>query len=288
MLLGVDFGTSYSQAAAVIEDNPYILLEHQIYGIPSVFCYDGNNEYIGAEALDVCQDVDDLLPVRNVKMSMFEESDFFKIPFSGKEIVQKIYGHILDVADDMLANEHGGRKYNGVVLSVPCKFGDREKRFLTNVVSGLNRSGNRVVGIIKEPVAAAIAYYNRVKDINGNILVFDLGGGTCDIAVVRRKKNSLERFEVIDSDGENIGGRDWDERLYETCRSYFKYETGIDVENDNYLKKCLFDEVVKAKYELSKKNSAFVRLYINGKINKYNISYSEFEEILYLFIFPFI
>ena len=106
---------------------------------------------------------------------------------------------------------------NRAVITIPVSF-TYEQRACTRKAAEL--AGIEVVGLLHEPTAAAIAYGIQV---NETVLVFDLGGGTLDVSIVKciKDKNGNDKFEVLgiasDSDvlgqGKHLGGQDWDEEL---------------------------------------------------------------------------
>lgn len=103
------------------------------------------------------------------------------------------------------------------VITVPAYFGDKERQEtkLAGYAAGL-----RVVGVVNEPTAAALAY-GALRPTAGRIMVFDLGGGTLDVTVLELRGGEPH---VITSVGNNtLGGRDWDalieQYLYEAFRA---------------------------------------------------------------------
>ena len=103
------------------------------------------------------------------------------------------------------------------VITVPAYFGDKERQEtkLAGYAAGL-----RVVGVVNEPTAAALAY-GVLRAADQRIMVFDLGGGTLDVTVMEMRGGELQ---VLNSVGNNtLGGRDWDrlieEYLYEAFRA---------------------------------------------------------------------
>jgi molecular chaperone DnaK (HSP70) len=82
----------------------------------------------------------------------------------------------------------------------------------------LGKTPIKILGRIKEPVAAALAYYHNNPEgpeSGKGILVYDLGGGTCDIALVCADSNELAEYTVLDSDTVRVGGRNWDKVLFD-------------------------------------------------------------------------
>ncbi len=103
------------------------------------------------------------------------------------------------------------------VITVPAYFGDKER--LETKLAGY-AAGLRVVGVVNEPTAAALAY-GVLRPTDGRIMVFDLGGGTLDVTVMQMQGGEPR---VLSSVGNNtLGGRDWDalieQYLYEAFRA---------------------------------------------------------------------
>ena len=95
---------------------------------------------------------------------------------TAQELAQKIFEKIKEKVE---SNEN--RKIEGVVLTVPYEYGDLYNKKLKDAASA---AGLNVIGILEEPVSAALAYGVLNTSIRKeNILVFDLGGGTLDITI---------------------------------------------------------------------------------------------------------
>ncbi|KUK13111.1 MAG: Chaperone protein DnaK, partial [bacterium 42_11] len=112
-------------------------------------------------------------------------------------------------------------------------------------------AGLKVLRIINEPTAAALAYgLGRNRDKGElRVLVFDLGGGTFDVSILEIAEGV---FEVKATSGDNrLGGDDFDERLMDYLIEQFKRETGIDLSQDKMALQKLKEEAERAKIELS-------------------------------------
>ena len=127
------------------------------------------------------------------------------------------------------AKNYTNQEILDAVITVPNDFNQNQINATKNAakIAGLN-----VLRIIKEPIAAAIAYgFNKEFIIGKKILVFDFGGGTLDISIL-----SLENkvYDVLYSKGDNcLGGEDFDRKLVEHCVRIFKEEKNIDLNKDN-------------------------------------------------------
>lgn len=282
MKIGIDFGTSFSLPAAIINNSPGALLTSGQYGLPSVFYYDRTQKVlIGKPA----EDQGDRHPenvVRNIKMEISNpDKREFRIDgktFSKKEIIGNIFNEIKRVALKGIEHRQLMSQYiDGAVVSVPAAFTLRELNFIRDAAQ--EEANLNILGFIREPVAAAISYFNAPSaEDKKTILVYDLGGGTCDVAIVRSDKYSKEWYKVIDSDMKRIGGRDWDKLLGELIkRKCRKQEPNIrfNARAENKILKA----AIKAKHDLStlKRYSSYIE--IDGEDYDFEITRTEFEKI---------
>ena len=104
-------------------------------------------------------------------------------------------------------------KVSDVVITVPAYFGLLEKDATRQAgqIAGLN-----VIGIVPEPVAAALHYGMSGSADGTTFLVYDLGGGTFDISLIKMTETSVEVLAV--GGDHRLGGADWDEKLFELHR----------------------------------------------------------------------
>jgi len=118
-----------------------------------------------------------------------------------------------------------GSTINKAVITVPAYFNDAQRRATKDAgtIAGLE-----VLRIINEPTAAAIAYGLLEKsDVDRNILVYDLGGGTFDVTVLTLSDGV---FEVKSTNGNtHLGGQDFDCALLRYVREAMEKETGISI-----------------------------------------------------------
>jgi len=128
----------------------------------------------------------------------------------------------------------GGKKIKDVVITVPAYFNDSQRQ---STIDAGNIAGLNVIRIINEPTAAALAYgLEKQIDKEKNIIVFDLGGGTFDVSIVKIKG---KEYNVLVSLGEeHLGGEDFNQRLVDYTLNEFKKEKGFE-NVDFYDKKIL-------------------------------------------------
>ena len=110
------------------------------------------------------------------------------------------------------------------VITVPAYFSGKQK---TETKKAGEAAGLEVLRIITEPMAAAVAA-GRTKDLNGKLLVVDIGGGTYDLSILEADPEN-EEYKAIDTDGDHhLGGDDFDRLLYENFLERLGEKTGLD------------------------------------------------------------
>lgn len=160
-----------------------------------------------------------------------------------------------------------------VVVTVPANFRN-EAREAT--LAAAREAGLSTDFLLNEPTAAAL-YYSNVSGLllDGNYVVFDLGGGTLDVSVIKAKGNDIE---VLASEGlQELGGKDFDQKLLEIVARKFKDSTGIEFnEFDFGFSKNDAEEIKKS---LSNVREKKVQLFGQGiKPTSLVLTREEFEE----------
>eukprot|EP00994_Dinema_validum_P000048 NODE_100_length_2545_cov_148.215946_g67_i0.p1 GENE.NODE_100_length_2545_cov_148.215946_g67_i0~~NODE_100_length_2545_cov_148.215946_g67_i0.p1 ORF type:complete len:733 (+),score=271.53 NODE_100_length_2545_cov_148.215946_g67_i0:75-2273(+) len=168
-----------------------------------------------------------------------------------------------------------GHKVKRAVITVPAYFNDAQRRSTktAGTIAGLT-----VERIINEPTAAALAYGLDSKG-EGNILVFDLGGGTFDVSLLCIESGM---FEVLATAGDtHLGGEDFDAALQEFVREEFKKKAGgKDVFHDNHnAQRKLRNACERAKRLLSTATTASIELELGGDDLTMQVSRATFERL---------
>lgn len=285
MFLGIDFGTSFSQVSTMYLGQPLLLLNPGEYGIPSEFYYDRDcGILIGQDALDAGQGEAAANLVTEVKMAILSGKSFVLDgkTFSAKEIVKEIYKTLILKAVQVAKKRSINTNIEGIVISVPAKFGIQERGLISEAAREcLETTKVPIRAIIKEPVAAAISYYNTELEDNKHILVYDLGGGTCDVALVRSDSSSAEHYTVVDSDMLRLGGRNWDEELVKYITQIIENKSGIRIKGNVGYEEKIRRTAITVKHDLSDptKSRSIARVELNGRIYTTPISKKVFDEI---------
>jgi molecular chaperone HscA len=223
--IGIDLGTTNSLVATVQSGVAKILShENQNNLIPSVVQYQTNTILVG-EAAKLNQDDDPVNTIASVKRLMGKRfSDIAPHTSSNNLSDEKSYIGIatkqgtksaVEVSAEILkklktiAEQHIKDDILGAVITVPAYFDDAQRQATKDAAK---LAGINVLRLINEPTAAAIAY-GLDKKVEGNYVVFDLGGGTFDISILRLSKGL---FEVIATHGDTqLGGDDFDEVIFQ-------------------------------------------------------------------------
>ena len=219
IIIGIDLGTTNSEVALIQEGRPRIIEVDGSKILPSVVgLADDGALLVGQSARN--QYV--LYPertVRSVKRRMGEDVrlQMADQAYTPQEISALILRRLRKAAEDDL-----GQPVSKAVITVPAYFSDAQRQ-ATRDAGEL--AGLEVVRIINEPTAAALAYEADHKSAK-NILVYDLGGGTFDVSVVRLNQDVTE---VLASHGNNhLGGDDFDAKLVEHVVAHLKDDKGVD------------------------------------------------------------
>jgi len=143
------------------------------------------------------------------------------------------------------AEEYLEKKVKNAIITVPANFNDSQRQATKDAgtISGLE-----VLRIINEPTAACLAYgYHKKKE--GNIFVYDLGGGTFDVSVLEVNEGV---FKVLSTRGDSfIGGNDFDRKIVDWLIEKFYKRYKIDLSDDSFIYHRIRDVAEKAKIELS-------------------------------------
>ncbi len=278
--IGIDLGTTYSVVAQLNNAGQPISLTN-IEGdllTPSVLLFDDGEVIVGKEAVKALStDFDNIIecPKRQMGRRVFNKAiGNRRFP---PEVLQ---AWVLKKVSQDATRTVGEIK--DVVITVPAYFDETRRKATQDAgyIAGLN-----VIGIINEPTAAAIAYGFRQGWLDQSaefetartFLVYDLGGGTFDVTVMRVDKTG---FCTIATDGDiQLGGRDWDLRLVDYVAEGFLRNFGKDPRDDADALGQLIRDCQEAKESLSVRNQVNIKCTCNGLTIKKSIKKDDFEEL---------
>ena len=290
MKLGIDFGTSFSLPATVFMGQKMDLLPAGRYGIPSLFFYSREEGIlIGDQAEEAGQGRNAAFLRREIKMQL---NNNLPITLDGKrftpeDMVGHMLRHIKDTAVYAAQTNLIDSRVEGAVVSVPAAFSNNEKELIRRALErpvSEGGAGIPFLGFIKEPVAAAIAYFDTSLEDNTSVLVFDLGGGTCDVAIVTANSREREKYSVADSEMLRIGGKDWDEKLANYIIYELEHRTGVPLANNPMYLERVKRAAIQAKHKFSEKgvqgypNKVRVHVDVDGSAEAVVITKEMFDE----------
>ena len=171
----------------------------------------------------------------------------------GEFAVPEVSAIVLDHARNVAAHELG-QPVSRAVVTVPASFTDAQ-RSATATAGAI--AGLTIVRVLNEPTAAALAYGNT-RNLNEVIAVFDFGGGTFDITILKLHD---QVYEVLGTAGDTfLGGDDLDERLVDRMVEKFLAENRIDLRTNEVSMMRLRAVAEQTKIELSRRSRAVVRI----------------------------
>lgn len=226
LAVGIDLGTTNSLVATVRNGISVALNDqHGRAMLPSVVCYAADSSVTVGEAAQHTQSADPINTIMSVKRFMGrglkDIGDISRLPYrfvdaggmvqlrtrAGVKSPVEVSAEILRVLRQRAEAALGGELV-GAVITVPAYFDDAQRQATKDAakLAGLN-----VLRLLNEPTAAAIAY-GLDNASEGVYAVYDLGGGTFDISILRLSRGV---FEVLAANGDSaLGGDDFDQRVY--------------------------------------------------------------------------
>ncbi|MDR2154101.1 MAG: Fe-S protein assembly chaperone HscA [Burkholderiaceae bacterium] len=282
--VGIDLGTTHSLVAALRHGVAECLPDAQgRVLLPSVVRYlQGGGRQIGHDALaHACGDAGNTIASakRLMGRAVSDITARDKLPYTllerpGMAVVSTVQGgkSPVEISAEILATlrqraeDTLDQDLYGAVITVPAYFDDAQRQ-ATKDAAGL--AGLHVLRLISEPTAAAIAY-GLDNAAEGVYAVFDLGGGTFDVSILRLTQGV---FEVIATGGDSaLGGDDYDRALAD----WLLERTGAQAQNATD-KAALHTAARAAKEALSVGNSVVFNVCLAGADVKFDLQAADFE-----------
>ena len=172
-----------------------------------------------------------------------------------------------------------GDSVDRAVITVPAYFNDAQRQATKDAgkIAGLE-----VLRLVNEPTAAALAYGLHEKQ-RGHVAVYDLGGGTFDISVLKLiSTNEGDIYQVLSTNGDtHLGGDDIDNLMQSLVRERILQHHRVDVSSQPELVQELRKALIATKHQLSDAESATLRFTLpNGAIFVHEFSQSEFDALI--------
>ena len=276
MVIGIDLGTTFSVGAYVDENGtPHVVNNRDGSNTtPSVVMFDDSDVLVGVQAKNNAA-LDPVNVVQFVKRNMGNHEWQFESDagdtFTAEEISAMILKRIREDCENVI-----GSPVTSAVITVPAYFNDSQRQATMDAgkLAGLD-----VLAVINEPTAAALAYGMTKLGQPQKVMVYDLGGGTCDVTIMEISPDGS--VKVLATHGNrNLGGYDFDNRLISHVAQLFNEETGVDIEDDDEAMQMLRSKCEEAKIALSSSEKFRIALVAGGKKFKTEITRDTFEELI--------
>ncbi|MBN2454986.1 MAG: Hsp70 family protein [Sedimentisphaerales bacterium] len=272
-IVGIDLGTTFSALASL-----------NSIGRPDIAC-NGDGERLTPSAVFFDEEDNEVIRVgvealnsrylnadRSVRWIKRHIGDLrYRKDIDGKEwSAVELSALILKKLRQECSAEYG--QIRDAVISVPAHFDEirRKATMDAGTMAGLN-----VIGIVNEPVAAAL-YYATTRRVSGKVLVYDLGGGTFDVSIIDVKDNKID---IICSQGEHaLGGIDFDRKILEILKQNYGDKFGVELIDSDESQAKYEDEAEDIKKTLSRRQVAKKLLYGPAGSMRVEITREEFEQ----------
>jgi molecular chaperone DnaK len=266
-IIGIDLGTTNSCVAVVDVTTPQVIPNREgSRTTPSVVGFTEDNErLVGqiAKRQAITNPFNTIYAIKRLIGRKYESDEVSRakqvlpyqiVPASNGDIKVKIRDREYSPEEvsafvlmeiKAFAEEFLGEPVTEAIITVPAYFNDSQRQATRDAgkIAGLE-----VLRIINEPTAAALAYGLDNKH-NQLIAVYDLGGGTFDISILKLEDGL---FEVLSTSGDTyLGGEDFDKRIMDWLIEQFQKETQIDLREDRMALQRLKEASERAKHELS-------------------------------------
>jgi molecular chaperone DnaK len=274
--VGIDLGTTFSSLAVVNEHgDPEIITNLEGERLtPSAVFFDEQSIVVGEIAKETAV-IHPNQVVLFAKREMGNPDWFFK--HDGKRLTPTDISAIILKKLKEDAETQLGEKIEYAVITVPAYFDDQRRR--ATLAAG-EIAGIKVLKLINEPTAAAIAFGAQKSELDETVLVYDLGGGTFDITLMR-VENRGQNIRIIASEGDHqLGGKDFDDAIIRICVDQFKKEHDFDPTEDAAETQQLRKDAENAKKELSLRQRTSILVRAKGHRSQVVIQKQQFEEAI--------
>ena len=273
-IIGIDLGTTNSCVAVMEGNEPVVITNSEgKRTTPSIVAFiNGGERKVGdpAKRQAVTNPEKTISTIKRFMGTGFDEikNEVNRVPYkvvnskgtprvtiddkeySPQEVSAMVLQKMKQTAEDYLGSE-----VTEAVITVPAYFNDAQRQATKEAgeIAGL-----KVMRIVNEPTAAALAYGLDKQSKDMKIVVFDCGGGTHDVSILELGDGV---FEVLSTDGDtHLGGDDFDQVIVDWLVKEFQDENGLDLTKDPMALQRLREGAEKAKIELSSSPSTEINL----------------------------
>ncbi|MCY2986901.1 MAG: Hsp70 family protein [Planctomycetota bacterium] len=267
--VGIDLGTTYS-ALAYLDAQlvPQVLSDTsgQI-ATPSVIYFDDAGIVVGEPALQQSKVAAERV-AQFIKVHMGDpwQAEFLGHTYTPESLSAIILRHLVREAEPQIG------PISRAVITVPAYFTERRRRATeqAGTIAGLE-----VTGTLNEPMAATLAYGLYRGEGEQTVVVYDLGGGTFDVTAVQITPHEIR--ELATCGDRKLGGRDWDQALFDFVADDFQRAQKVDLRSDRQAVQELQLECERTKRNLSRFAQFAIRVHAAGKSHVCQVTRQQFE-----------
>jgi len=296
-IVGIDLGTTNSLVAYMQGDSPVVIPgEDGLNLVPSVVALDEKNQIIVGNAARKylietperavysikrlmgrgVEDIQDELKLFPFQLAEdLQEGEVLRIKIGERTYTPPEISALVLRQLKRNAERFFGAPVSQAVITVPAYFNDAQRQATKDAgrIAGLN-----VLRLVNEPTAASLAY-GLDKKTNGIVAVYDLGGGTFDISILKLHDGI---FEVISTNGDtHLGGDDIDNLLIAIALDDIRGDLGLDVRRSGEAVQRIRQAVIEAKIALSSQPTAKLDVDLpGGKKYQREVSLEVFEQMI--------
>src|SRR5213595_1434064 len=272
--VGIDLGTTFCAVAHIDPyGKPQIIPNSESERItPSVILFDGASVIVGSLAKNNSVAEAERI-VDFVKREIGKPKEQFHREFNGKVYSAEELSALILRKLKADAEKYLKEQVTDAVITVPAYFNDAER---TATITAGQLAGLNVLQIINEPTAAALSFGLDKLDEDQTVFVFDLGGGTFDVTIMRIKGHEIE---MLATNGDHrLGGKEWDDVIVNLIAEEFDRLHGENPLLDLHSYQDLHNRALAAKIQLSSRDSTTIVYHHGGKSVKLTLTRKEFEK----------
>jgi molecular chaperone DnaK len=273
-VVGIDLGTTFCAVAHIDPyGKPQIIPNAESERLtPSVILFDGASVIVGTLAKNNAVAEAERI-VDFVKREMGKPKEQFQREFNGKVYSAEELSALILRKLKADAEKYLKEPVTDAVITVPAYFNDAER---TATITAGQLAGLNVLQIINEPTAASVAYGLDKLDEDQTVFVFDLGGGTFDVTIMRIEGQGIQ---MLATNGDHrLGGKDWDDVIVNHVAEEFDRAHGENPLLDLQSYQDLQSRALAAKIQLSSRPRTAIVHSHNGKSVKVELTREEFEQ----------
>ncbi len=272
--VGIDLGTTYS-AVAILDEHGHPEILPCSEGerlVPSAVFFDNDQVVVGQIAKDAAiTDPDNVVLFIKRQMGMAG----WHYSYQGQSLTPTDISAFILKKLKKDAEQALDHPITHAVVTVPAYF-DPDRRRATQ--SAAEIAGFKVLTLLNEPTAAAIAFGVERATKPETVLVYDLGGGTFDVTLMRVEGKEIT---ILATDGDHqLGGKDFDDALMRFCVQCFREEHGFDPTDDPHTEQMIRKDAEKLKRELSVRTKTALRIAAQGHVSRIEIERERFESLI--------